>query len=123
MRNSADLFHFKCPPKYIRLGDFHKYYSGEKVSLFVDEVLYRFQEAPCLTIFIGGNHESPAFSMELPHGGWVAKNIYYMGFASVVNFGGLRIGGWSGIFKQSDYLTSKCFLFNTLISLDAFSSL
>jgi lariat debranching enzyme len=45
--------------------------------------------------------------MELPHGGWVAKNIYYMGFASVINFGGLRIGGWSGIFKQNDYSKSK----------------
>jgi lariat debranching enzyme len=45
--------------------------------------------------------------MALPHGGWVASNIYYMGFASVVNFGGLRIGGWSGIFKQQDYMKSE----------------
>lgn len=31
MRNDADLAHFHCPEKYKRLGDFHKYYSGEKV--------------------------------------------------------------------------------------------
>lgn len=69
-----------------------------------------------MTIFIGGNHESSAFSMELPHGGWVAKNIYYMGFASVVNFGGIRIGGWSGIFKRHDYQMSK-YLFKSLHGL------
>ena len=37
------------------------------------------------------------------HGGWVAPNIYYMGSCGVVQFGGLRIAGLSGIFKQQDY--------------------
>lgn len=36
-------------------------------------------------------------------GGWVAPNIYYMGFANVLNFGGIRIGGLSGIYKPNDY--------------------
>ena len=27
---------------------------------------------------------------ELPYGGWVAKNIFYLGYAGIVNFGGLR---------------------------------
>lgn len=40
---------------------------------------------------------SPSFSF---HGGWVAPNIYYLGFGGVVNFGGLRIGGLSGIFNE-----------------------
>jgi len=33
---------------------------------------------------------------ELYHGGWVAPNIYFMGFAGVVKFRGLRIAGLSG---------------------------
>ena len=45
---------------------FFRYYSGVK-------------RAPILTLFIGGNHESSAFMQELPYGGWVAPNIYYMG--------------------------------------------
>lgn len=67
-----------------------RYYSGEK-------------EAPILTLFIGGNHEASNYLQELPYGGWVAKNIYYMGYAGVVNVNGLRIGGISGIFKHFDY--------------------
>lgn len=35
--------------------------------------------APVLTIFIGGNHEASNYLQELPYGGWVAPNIYYMG--------------------------------------------
>ena len=45
-----------------------QYYSGEK-------------KAPVLTIFIGGNHEASNYLQELPYGGWVAPNIYYLGYA------------------------------------------
>lgn len=57
-----------------------------------------------MTIFIGGNHEASNYLQELPYGGWVAPNIYYMGYAGVVRYGGLRIGGLSGIYKGPHYL-------------------
>lgn len=71
------------PDKFKELGSFWKYYSGQ-------------EKAPLLTIFIGGNHEASNFLQELPYGGWVAPNIYYLGYAGVVNVNGLRIGGLSG---------------------------
>lgn len=78
------------PEKYLDMGSFYEYYSGKKV-------------APVPTIFIHGNHESVNYLKELYFGGWVAPNIYYMGYSGVVSFGGIRIGGLSGIFKESDY--------------------
>lgn len=59
--------------------------------------------APILTIFIGGNHEASNYLQELPYGGWVAPNIYYLGYASVITYKGVRIGGISGIYKGFDY--------------------
>ncbi|XP_042863744.1 lariat debranching enzyme-like [Penaeus japonicus] len=91
VRNEQDLKCMACPIKYMDMRDFYKYYSGEK-------------KAPVLTIFIGGNHEASNYLQEFPYGGWVAPNIYYLGYAGVVRFGGLRIGGLSGIYKGPDYL-------------------
>ncbi|EFA77865.1 Debranching enzyme [Heterostelium album PN500] len=59
--------------------------------------------APILTLVIGGNHESSNYFSELPNGGWLCPNIYYMGRSGVVQFGGLRIGALSGIYKPHDY--------------------
>nr|XP_032831540.1 lariat debranching enzyme B-like [Petromyzon marinus] len=90
VRNEADLKCVAVPPKYRQMQTFYKYYSGEK-------------KAPILTVFIGGNHEAANHLQELSYGGWVAPNIFYMGYAGVVRYGGLRIGGLSGIYKQHDY--------------------
>lgn len=60
--------------------------------------------APILTIFIGGNHEASNYLQELPYGGWVAPNIYYLGYAGVITVNGIRIAGISGIYKGHDFL-------------------
>jgi lariat debranching enzyme len=89
-RNEEDLRCMAVPQQHEQMCTFYKYYSGEKL-------------APVLTIFIGGNHEASNYLQELPYGGWVAPRIYYMGYASVVNIAGVRVGGLSGIYKGRDY--------------------
>lgn len=37
-------------------------------------------------MFIGGNHEASNHLQELPYGGWVAPNIYYLGRVSQRRF-------------------------------------
>lgn len=54
------------PAPLQQLPCLRRYYSGEK-------------KAPVLTVFIGGNHEASNHLQELPYGGWVAPNIYYLG--------------------------------------------
>ncbi|KAJ3223276.1 lariat debranching enzyme [Clydaea vesicula] len=90
IRNTADLESLACPEKYRSLGTFHHYYN-------------KLKKPPCPVVFIGGNHEASNYLWELYHGGWVASDIYFMGFAGVINFGGLRIAGLSGIYKQLHY--------------------
>ena len=90
VRNQADLSTMACPPKYKDMRTFHKYYSGELV-------------APVLTVYIGGNHEASNHNWELYHGGWAAPNIYFLGYAGVINVGGVRIAGGSGIFNGRHY--------------------
>eukprot|EP01126_Amoeba_proteus_P051328 TRINITY_DN6124_c0_g1_i1.p1 TRINITY_DN6124_c0_g1~~TRINITY_DN6124_c0_g1_i1.p1 ORF type:complete len:311 (-),score=38.79 TRINITY_DN6124_c0_g1_i1:83-1015(-) len=34
---------------------------------------------------------------------WVAPNIYYLGYSGVVNFSGIRIAGFSGIYDPDDF--------------------
>ncbi|KAH3679904.1 hypothetical protein WICMUC_000647 [Wickerhamomyces mucosus] len=90
LRSEKDLYSISVPDKYKQLGDFHSYYNKEKV-------------APITTIFIGGNHEASNYLSELPYGGWVAPNIYYMGYSNVIWYKGIKIGGISGIYKSFDF--------------------
>ncbi|CAG2159707.1 unnamed protein product [Oppiella nova] len=89
VRNANDLQCMAVPVKYRRLQTFHKYYRSEVM-------------APKLTLFVGGNHEASNYMQTLGFGGWVAHNIFYMGYASVVTFRGVRIAGISGIHKRFD---------------------
>ncbi|KAH9066860.1 lariat debranching enzyme, C-terminal domain-containing protein [Lactarius vividus] len=90
IRDKRDLQTMAVPQKYKRMGDFHKYYTGQAT-------------APVLTIVIGGNHEASNHLWELYHGGWLAPNIYFLGHAGCIQVNGIRIAGASGIFKQHDY--------------------
>ncbi|KAI0255194.1 lariat debranching enzyme, C-terminal domain-containing protein [Lactifluus subvellereus] len=90
IRDNIDLETMAVPPKYKRMGDFHKYFTGQAT-------------APLLTVVIGGNHEASNHLWELYHGGWLAPNIYFLGYAGCVQVNGVRIAGASGIFKQHDY--------------------
>ena len=93
LRDERDLEALKCPPKFKRLGGFAKYFAREK-------------KAPFLTLFVGGNHEASNLLRDLYYGGFVAENIYFLGYSAVVNVSkgdcSLRIGGISGIEKNHD---------------------
>ncbi|CAN1816433.1 Lariat debranching enzyme [Linum perenne] len=90
VRNERDMQSLNVPPRFREMKSFWKYYSGQEV-------------APIPTIFIGGNHEASNYLWELYYGGWAAPNIFFMGFAGVVKFGNIRIGGLSGIYNARDY--------------------
>lgn len=91
IRDDRDFESISIPPKYRKLGDFKGYYEDDSLR------------PPVKTIFIGGNHESMRHLMLLPHGGYVANDIYYMGYSNVLWYRGIRIGGLSGIWKKWDY--------------------
>lgn len=90
VRNQNDLRCMACPDKYKDMRSFWKYYAG-------------ILKAKVPTIFVGGNHEASNHLQEMPLGGLVAPNIYYMGNAGVINFRGLRIAGISGVYVEHAY--------------------
>lgn len=90
VRNQKDLESLNVKPKYRHMNTFWKYYSGQEI-------------APVPTVFIGGNHEASNYLWELYYGGWAAPNIYFLGFAGVIKFGSIRIGGLSGIYNARHY--------------------
>ena len=90
VRHNDDFESVAVPPKYRKLKTFRDYVTGKKV-------------AHVMTIFIGGNHEASNILQSLYYGGFVAPNIYYLGFAGSVWYGGIRISGASGIFNDAHY--------------------
>lgn len=92
IRNAYDLETMVSPAKYRKMCDFWKYYKGEKI-------------APKLTIFVGGNHEAIVHQREMYYGGWAAPNIYFLGYSGLLDIGGVKIGGFSGIY-DSKFLKS-----------------
>ncbi|GAV90562.1 Metallophos domain-containing protein/DBR1 domain-containing protein [Cephalotus follicularis] len=90
VRNEKDMESLNVPLKYREMKSFWKYYSGQEL-------------APIPTIFIGGNHEASNYLWELYYGGWAAPNIYFLGYAGLVKFGNIRIGGLSGIYNARNY--------------------
>lgn len=89
IRHFDDLKCLSVPNKYKKVGDFPDYYSGAK-------------KIPRLTIMVGGNHEASNYLMTLPYGGWVCDNFYYLGYAGVIKYRGLRIAGVSGIYNRNN---------------------
>ncbi|OAY82687.1 Lariat debranching enzyme [Ananas comosus] len=102
VRNENDLESLNVKPKYRSMNTFWKYYSGQEV-------------APYPTIFIGGNHEASNYLWELYYGGWAAQNIYFLGYAGVVKFGNIRIGGLSGIYKPGHYFLGNGMIGRTFV--------
>lgn len=90
VRTVNDLQSVAVPPKYRHMNNFYQYVNGEKI-------------APVMTIFVGGNHEASNILQSLYYGGFVAPNIYFLGFSGVVWYKGIKIGGLSGIFNQRHY--------------------
>lgn len=89
-RNAADLACMACPPKFRDMRTFWRYYAGQLA-------------APVPTIFVGGNHEASNHLQEIPLGGLVAPNMYFLGNAGVVLYRGLRIAGVSGVYTRHNY--------------------
>ena len=89
-RNKEDMESFAAPLKYHILGSFYKIANGER-------------KVPCPIIIIGGNHEAADFLFQLPFGGYVAPNVYYLGRAAQVLVGDIRITGESGLYHALAY--------------------
>lgn len=86
-RDGRDLVRSNIKEKYRDLGQFHPYWTGEK-------------QAPCLTVFVGGNHECPDVADQLYYGGFVAPRIFYLGQAGIWRVGRrFTVAGISGIYK------------------------
>jgi len=89
-RHEADLTTTPGPKKYRKLGDFADFYTEKAVF-------------PWSLWFIAGNHEPYGFLEQMPQGGQVATNCYYLGRVGTVTLAGLKVVGVSGIYDPERF--------------------
>ena len=90
VRDQSDLLKMPPHPNRRGVGDFHHVLNGEL-------------RYPAEVLFIGGNHEPYIWLETMQEGGEILPGIHYLGRASVVERGGLRIAGLSGIHSPKRY--------------------
>eukprot|EP00767_Chilomastix_cuspidata_P000672 gnl/Chilomastix_cuspidata/1181.p1 GENE.gnl/Chilomastix_cuspidata/1181~~gnl/Chilomastix_cuspidata/1181.p1 ORF type:complete len:390 (-),score=108.71 gnl/Chilomastix_cuspidata/1181:70-1239(-) len=78
-RRENDMQSSSLPLKYRKLGDFPDYFFGRK-------------RAPVPTLLIHGNHENSDYLAQLPLGGYIAPNMFYLGRYGAVVFSVTRGG-------------------------------
>jgi len=93
-RSEADLATMAAPARYRQLGDFPDFHRGKA-------------DFPWPVYFIGGNHEPYGFLDELPDGGPVAANCFYLGRAGAVELSGLKVAGLSGIYRDDCFTAPR----------------
>lgn len=104
-----DLFSLSVPDKFLKMKykvDRHSIDFSNFSSVFSNYLSGK-KTIPIPTIFIGGNHEASNRLQELYYGGYIAPNLYFLGYSGVVNFKGVKIAGVSGIYKENDYKLGK----------------
>ncbi|HRI63879.1 MAG TPA: metallophosphoesterase [Polyangium sp.] len=90
IRHEDDLSSLAAPAKYRTIGEFPDFFNGRAVF-------------PWPVYFIGGNHEPYGLLDTIPDGGQVIHNCTYIGRTGVIEIGGLRIAGLSGIFQADAF--------------------
>lgn len=93
-RDEVDLTTTPGPQKYRKLGDFPDFYTGKAVF-------------PWSVWFIAGNHEPYGFIDQIPQGGKIANNCYYLGRVGTVTLSGLKVVGVSGIYDPEIFETER----------------
>ena len=93
-RHEADVATMAAPSRYRKVGSFPDFHQGRA----------RF---PCPVVFIGGNHEPYGFLEHHRDGAELAPGCRYLGRAGMLEHGGLRIAGLSGIWRQDTWLAGR----------------
>lgn len=88
-RDEADLETMAAPAKYRLLGEYHLFNEGAC-------------QFPWPIYFIGGNHEPYGYLDQIPDGGEITRNCFYLGRSGVLEIEGCCIAGLSGVSDQGE---------------------